>query len=63
MIAWVSVVQDRTCGLDNLKGGGGGGGSLVIDPQKMTYGPSCQKSNTVCNNFRNTLTRTLIFHL
>ena len=25
MIAWVSVVQDRTCGLDNLKGRGGGG--------------------------------------
>ena len=64
MIAWVSVVQDRICGLDNLKGGGGGGGdSLVIDSQMMTYVLSCQKSNTVCNNFRNTLTRTLIFHL
>lgn len=29
MIAWVSVVQDRICGLDNLKGGGGGGGGFV----------------------------------
>ena len=28
MIAWVSVVQDRICGLDNLKGGGGGGGEI-----------------------------------
>ena len=62
MIAWVIVVQDTTCGLDNLKGRGRGD-SLVIDSQMMTYVLSCQKSNTVCNNFRNTLTRTLIFHL
>lgn len=62
MIAWVSVVQDTTCGLDNLKGRGRGD-SLVIDSQMMTYVLSCQKSNTVCNNFRNTITRTLIFHL
>ena len=26
MIAWVSVVQDRACGFDNLKRGWGGGG-------------------------------------
>ena len=33
MIAWVSVVQDRACGFDNLKRGWGGGGCgcTVID--------------------------------
>ena len=45
MIAWVSVVQDRACGFDNLKRGWGGGVVVVarLLTQMMTSASSCRK--------------------